>query len=269
MNKKIFLISVLSGVLVAGIVIFIYRSFSLKTQEGDIAKEDVAVLNTRLIPFISALKLGVYKMEGYSSSFSLQPDYVGEAVINRSGPVYTFEWRLPDGIQRGIGILESNILSVGFVDAVRGDIMGVVSYRIVGEDKLEGKIASSYVNSVFSSLFGPSEPMKEVLTWQSELPAATATFQPFQEQSACGPYSDEVVTGSLTGGPVWGSQPYTDDSDFNRAAVHTGLITPGQTATIKKTSVGYLYDFPGSTANGVTTDSWATGWCGVTISLAE
>ena len=86
---------------------------------------------------------------------------------------------------------------------------------------------------------------------------------------SCGPYSNQTVTGSLTGTPVYGSNPYSDDSDFNVAVVHAGLISAGQTATIKKTSVGYSYNFVGTTANGVTTEDYEAGWCGVTISLVS
>ena len=83
---------------------------------------------------------------------------------------------------------------------------------------------------------------------------------------SCGPYPDVTVTGA-TSGPVWGSSPYTDDSDIGTAAVHRGLLTVGQTGTIRKTSVGTISDFPGSTANGVTTWPWFSPWCGINLSL--
>ena len=79
----------------------------------------------------------------------------------------------------------------------------------------------------------------------------------------------QTVTGSLTGTTVWGSNPYTQDSDFAVAAVHAGLVAPGATATITKNFVGYLQNYSGTTANGVTTTNWTTGWCGVEISLAS
>ncbi len=97
-----------------------------------------------------------------------------------------------------------------------------------------------------------------------------ATFNIAAETtSACGPYPDQTVKGSTSGSSVWGSNPYTDDSDFNKAAIHAGLISVGQTATIRKTSAGYLYNFVGSTSNGVTTSGWTSGWCGVTLSIVS
>lgn len=77
-----------------------------------------------------------------------------------------------------------------------------------------------------------------------------------------------TITGSLSGGSVWGSNPYTDDSDWTKAAVHSGLITPGQTAVIRFTVNGYQNGgFTGTTANGVTTTPWTTGWCSIQLSL--
>lgn len=87
-----------------------------------------------------------------------------------------------------------------------------------------------------------------------------------QVASTCGPYAEQTVTGSLTGGTVWGSNPYTDDSDFARAAVHAGLCQPGETITIQKRSIGQINKYIGSIANGVTTQLYTSPWCGVVIS---
>lgn len=38
-----------------------------------------------------------------------------------------------------------------------------------------------------------------------------------------------TVTGSTTGGTVWGSNPYTIDSDMDRAALHAGIVDNGLT----------------------------------------
>lgn len=83
----------------------------------------------------------------------------------------------------------------------------------------------------------------------------------------CGPYSNVLVTGT-TSGSVWGSNPYTDDSVWGKAAVHAGLITVGQTAWIARISTGVLPNFPGSTQNGITTTTWPTSWCGVYLQSA-
>jgi hypothetical protein len=80
--------------------------------------------------------------------------------------------------------------------------------------------------------------------------------------------ADVSVTGA-TSGSVWGSGPYTRDSNIGVAAVHAGLITSGQSATIRKTSAGTLSSFTGSTAHGVTTSSYSSPWCAVNLSLVS
>ena len=79
-----------------------------------------------------------------------------------------------------------------------------------------------------------------------------------------------LITGSITGSTVWGDNVYgyTTDSDFAKAIVHAGLVKPGQTAKIQFTSLGAQPGpFPGTTANGVTTQPWSTSWCATTLSL--
>jgi hypothetical protein len=82
---------------------------------------------------------------------------------------------------------------------------------------------------------------------------------------------DITVTGSLSGGTVWGSNPYTEDSDMNKAAVHAGLVNVGQTKIIEQYApadysttaggTGYI----SSTQNGITTTDYAPNWCGLLL----
>jgi hypothetical protein len=82
--------------------------------------------------------------------------------------------------------------------------------------------------------------------------------------NGCGPYQAFSVTGS-SGGTIWGSNPYTDDSNFSSAAVHAGLISVGQTAIIEPYLVDNYPSYQGSTANGVSTYDWGGSWCGYYI----
>jgi hypothetical protein len=76
------------------------------------------------------------------------------------------------------------------------------------------------------------------------------------------------VIGSLTGGLVYGSNPYTTDSDWNVAAVHAGLVGVGESAVIQKILPAADTNFPGSVSNGVTTLSKNSNSCGVVITRA-
>jgi len=68
------------------------------------------------------------------------------------------------------------------------------------------------------------------------------------------------VTGS-TSGSVWGSGVYTDDSSVAVAAVHAGVVAPGQTAEVTINIQAGQSSYTASTANGVTSRSW-NSWGG-------
>jgi RNA polymerase sigma factor (sigma-70 family) len=68
------------------------------------------------------------------------------------------------------------------------------------------------------------------------------------------------VTGR-TGGSIWGSDTYTDDSDIGTAAVHAGLLKPGQTGIVQVTILPGLASYTGTRRNGVTTSAYAE-WTG-------
>lgn len=64
----------------------------------------------------------------------------------------------------------------------------------------------------------------------------------------------EMLAYNLTGGTsgyVWGTGPYTDDSNLAAAAVHAGVIDPGQTGQVVFKIVEGQSDYAGSSRNGV------------------
>lgn len=69
-----------------------------------------------------------------------------------------------------------------------------------------------------------------------------------------------TVTGA-SGGPVWGTDVYTDDSSVARAAVHAGVVAVGQTRTVVVTILPGQSSYAASTRNGVSTASWGA-WSG-------
>lgn len=79
----------------------------------------------------------------------------------------------------------------------------------------------------------------------------------------CPSYPDIVVTGTTSGSNVWGSSPYTNDSNMGKACVHNGLLAVGETATIRRINAGYLSGHVGTSANGVSTFSYNNPWCTV------
>src|SRR5262249_30563196 len=69
-----------------------------------------------------------------------------------------------------------------------------------------------------------------------------------------------VVTGSAEGS-VWGTDVYTDDSSLAVAAVHAGILRPGQKGLVKVAILPGREKYEGSTRNGVTTQGYSA-WHG-------
>jgi len=59
------------------------------------------------------------------------------------------------------------------------------------------------------------------------------------------------VSGAIEG-PLWGTDIYTGDSSLATAAVHAGLVEPGQSAVVRVDSVAPPPQFSGCVRNGVT-----------------
>lgn len=78
----------------------------------------------------------------------------------------------------------------------------------------------------------------------------------------------QMVTGSLSGTTVWGKNTsgYKSNSDLARAAVHAGLLAPGVTGFITVSPLDVLGSFTGSTANGITSNSYASPYCAIRLS---
>lgn len=63
------------------------------------------------------------------------------------------------------------------------------------------------------------------------------------------------VTGAVNGS-VWGTDVYTADSNLASAAVHAGVLKPGQTKVIRVKIVGSPPAFQSSSRNGVTSSAY-------------
>ena len=63
------------------------------------------------------------------------------------------------------------------------------------------------------------------------------------------------VTGTNEG-PVWGTDVYTDDSSIGAAAVHAGILRPGETGTIMVTVQDGYQSYAPSSRNGIDSASY-------------
>jgi hypothetical protein len=65
------------------------------------------------------------------------------------------------------------------------------------------------------------------------------------------------VTG-VADGQLWGTDIYTRDSTIGAAAVHAGLLKPGETAVLRLTVMAALEKYPGSIRHGVTSTEYGS-----------
>lgn len=64
------------------------------------------------------------------------------------------------------------------------------------------------------------------------------------------------VVGTTGSGSVWGSNPYTADSRLARAAVHAGVLRPGESGVVRVTILPGQQSYDGIERNAVTTRPW-------------
>lgn len=92
---------------------------------------------------------------------------------------------------------------------------------------------------------------------------ATTTADPGQLSAFRGQTNTVLfieVVGS-TDGYIWGTDVYTDDSQLSTAAVHAGVVQPGQKGLVRVTIVAPPQSFSGSTRHGVTSHDYGV-WGG-------
>src|SRR5262249_30076731 len=92
-------------------------------------------------------------------------------------------------------------------------------------------------------------PQQQVNAFQPD-PGALVTFR-----AEVGKSFLFEVTGS-NAGSVWGTDIYTDDSSLATAAVHAGVLTPGQKAIVKVTILPGQAGYADTTRYGVSSGSW-------------
>ncbi len=90
--------------------------------------------------------------------------------------------------------------------------------------------------------------------------AATAPTNLTTYRNKQGQTFEFIVTGA-TSGAVWGTDIYTDDSNVAAAAVHAGVLEPGETKTVTISILPGQSSYAASTRHGVTTRAWGS-WSG-------
>lgn len=192
-----------------------------------------------------------------------------------AGSPFAFNWTAPS---EAVGTTQGwFIVNTGTSDTFTGT--GITGVNLGSTDNLPTNATSGTITVNTNEISGAAETFQLIITngplngtVLARSPICTldpaAPSNVISPSCIVGDVITRSITGSTSGGTVWGSNPYTDDSDWSRAAVHAGLVSAGSTATIKFTVLGVQNGgFTGTTANGVTTDPWSTNWCSIQLSL--
>jgi len=163
----------------------------------------------------------------------------------------------------------------------KGDVLTVTGDAVNGWLPVQHNGASGFVGQQYvSSAQGAAQQTQT----QSTQPAATSstaassqTEQPVVRQAVNRTATNDItaedqrgkndqlftylVIGEDYAGPVWGSGPYTDDSNIAKAAVHAGKIKAGETGYVTIRIMPGQSSYQGTIANGVETNSYGS-WHG-------
>jgi hypothetical protein len=162
--------------------------------------------------------------------------------------------------------LTGNVALNGFINYTGGT--GQTIYRIANAG-IVGSVTFYLESTFFVASTGSTGARTEyaLQTTTSFVPAgattptvATAPANLVGYRNRVGSVFEFTVTGS-TGGSVWGTEVYTDDSSVARAAVHAGVLAVGETRTVTVTILPGQPSYPASTRNGVASASWGS-WAG-------
>jgi hypothetical protein len=159
---------------------------------------------------------------------------------------------------------------------VATDLLDMPDHDVVYTEhsKFSGKITTPILK-VTTSQFGDLEvKLADVFSLRGPL-VGDAEVEPRDVLSDPGHlagYQNQVgktfrfrVTGTITGS-IWGTGVYTTDSTLALAAVHAGVLQPGQTGIVRVRIVASPPVFAGSTRNGVTSSAYGVFPAGFEVS---
>jgi hypothetical protein len=170
-----------------------------------------------------------------------------------------------DGIIWGNGIdTDDSTLAVAAVHAgvLKVGERGVVKVTILpGQDSYDGSTQNGITSRPYGSFPGSyrvesRDASGALLGWTLPKPPAPpgeVNLSEFRGQP--GKTIVLQITGA-TGGAVWGTDVYTDDSSIPAAAVHAGVLKDGETGIVQITMLPGQESYAGSNRNRVESGSW-------------
>lgn len=140
---------------------------------------------------------------------------------------------------------------------------GVVRVTILpGQSSYQGTTRHSVTSHPWSSWFASYrvEPASGATTAFSAVTARPDPGSLTAYRALVGQVFDFEVRGA-TQGAIWGTDVFTDDSPLAVAAVHSGILAPGEMGVVRVTILPGRQSYVGSTRHGITSNSYGE-WVG-------
>ena len=122
-------------------------------------------------------------------------------------------------------------------------------------NRLSIALGSHGLKILFILLLGPGLSSLAIARNVSPFPEKFTNIASFRGQNNVAYYF--YLTGS-SAGRVWGTGIYTNDSNLAVAAVHAGILNPGQKGIVKVTILPGQAQYKGSTANNITSSDYGS-----------
>ena len=209
-----------------------------------------------------ALHRGSYRFGGVSlavrprsSSLSSYRDLVGHAItVPAVGTVSGSVWGsdiYTDDSSPGAAAVHAGVLSVGEFGFLKITLLP-------GQARYEGSPRYGVMSQSFGGFDGSFRVERAQEPWTVELPGgedASRLVQPSALRGRPGSSFIVQVVGSASGS-VWGTGTYTDDSSIAVAAVHAGLLKPGELGFVRVTVGPGRESYAASEGNGVRSQAY-------------
>jgi hypothetical protein len=187
-----------------------------------------------------------------TSSLSSYRDLVGQSItLPVLGTVAGSVWGsdvYTDDSSLGAAAVHAGVLGVG-------DFAFVKVTLLPGQSRYDGSPRYGVTSQNYGSFDGSFRVERAPEPWTVQLPGGEDASRLVPLSTLRGrPGSSFIVqVVGAANGPVWGSGAYTDDSSIAAAAVHAGLLKPGEVGFVRVTVEAGRDSYEASERNGVKT----------------
>ena len=141
-----------------------------------------------------------------------------------------------------------------------GDFAFVKATLLPGQGRYDGSARYGVTSQSYGPFDGSYRIERATEPWTVQLPGGEDASRVVSLASLRGrPGTSFIVqVVGAASGSVWGTGVYTDDSSIAAAAVHAGLLKPGELAFLRVTVEGGRDSFAGTERNGIKSSNFGS-----------